>query len=118
MAYNEFDPAKPVVGGTVTAYVNDIVNNFKACRDNSVVGAPPGWNWTITTPGAEPDVITYSKGTERVRATFTWSSGRVSNTVWEYSSDSGSNYDVMTGTSGQETITYDGSGYPSSGAWT
>ncbi len=90
-----------------------------ALRDNIVsLGQYAGWGFTVTTPGAEPDVITYSKGTERVKLTYTWSASNPATIKFEYSSNSGSSYDPMFSTNGLLTLTYDGSGFISSGAWT
>jgi hypothetical protein len=62
---------------------------------------------------AEPATLTYSKSTERVRASLTWASGKVTVAVYAYSSTSGSSYDTI----GTNTITYDGSGNVTATTW-
>ena len=118
MAYTEFDETLPDDTQTGPQFVDSSRENMLALRDSIVaLGNFPGWDFTVTTPGAEPDVIVYDKGTERVRLTFTWSGGNPATIVFEYSSNSGTDYDKMFSTNGRITLSYDGSGNISSGAW-
>lgn len=118
MAYINFDETVPDDTETVSEFIDSTRENLIANRDAVILGVMPGWNWSITTPGAEPDEIIYSRGTERVKVEYTWSSGNVTYYECSYSANSGTLYEKMWSTNGRETITYDGSGFPSSGAWT
>ncbi|MBT8143457.1 MAG: hypothetical protein KJO55_02085 [Gammaproteobacteria bacterium] len=119
MPYVEFTESKPDDTQTGPAFVDSTRENMLALRDSIVaLGNFPGWDSTVTTPGAEPDVIIYDKGTERVRLTYTWSGGNPATIKHEYSSNSGTDYDPMFSTNGLLTLTFDGSGFFVSGAWT
>ena len=68
---------------------------------------------TGTNTAATPQSMTYTKSTERVRASLTWSSGNVTVASYYYSADSGATYDLI----GTNTITYDGSGNVTATTW-
>jgi len=109
MAYTQFADNKPVATDTGPDVVDDMRNNLMAIRDMVVMGAMPGW--TMTPSGgtaSQPTTITWSKGTERIKAVLTWGTtggadGNVTVAVYSYSSDSGGTYDTI----GTETMTYD-----------
>ena len=118
MAYISFDPTKPTDAQTVSEFIDSVRENQLACSHASVAGILPGWDGDITTPGAEPDILTYSLGTERIKLTYTWSAGNPATIKYEYSSNSGTDYDPMFSTNGLQTLTYDGSGFVSYWRWT
>lgn len=60
-----------------------------------------------------PQCLTYTKGAERIAVHITYSSGRPSNIVYRYSSDTGATYVTI----GTKAITWDGSGYFTSSTW-
>ena len=68
---------------------------------------------TGTNTAATPQSMTYTKSTERVRASLTWSSGNVTVASYYYSADSGATYDLI----GTNTITYDGSDNVTATTW-
>lgn len=116
MAYTIFDPAKPdAATQNGTAFAQSTRDNLKAVRDAAIMGGCfYGWNMAATGgTAAEPTTLTYSKGTERVRATLTWASGNVTQAVYAYSSNSGTSYDTI----GTKTITYDASGNVTATTW-
>lgn len=115
MTYSAFDSTLPdAATQNGTQFAQSTRDNLKAMRDACVMGGGFfGWAMAATggTP-AEPQYLTYSKGTERVRVTLTWSSGNVTSALYAYSSNSGSSYDTI----GTKTITYS-SGYVTGTTW-
>ena len=117
MPYTAFDPTKPdAATQNGTQFAQSARDNMRAIRDAVVMGGGfYGWNMAATGGTAsEPATLTYSKGTELVKADLTWSSGNVTVAVYSYSSNSGGAYDTI----GTKTITYDGSGNVTSTNWT
>lgn len=96
--------------------------NGDALRDAVVAGFMPGWNFAASGGSAEePAALTYSKGTERIRASLTWGTtggedGNVTVMLLEYSSDSGSSYVDLTALS-TLTVSYDSSGNVTAATW-
>ena len=121
MAYNQFDDTLPVSTATGPQCITDIRDNQQAMRDMIIVGGMVGWNMTATEVGGtaeQPELLTYAKSTERLKAVLTWGTsgggdGNVTQAIYSYSSDSGSNYDVI----GTFTPTYDADGNVTSTAW-
>ncbi len=116
MPYTPFDQTKPdAATQNGTAFGASIRNNLNAIRDACIMGGGfPGFNMSKSGgTAAEPAQILYSKGTERVRATLTWSGGLVTQAVYAYSSNSGGSYDTI----GTVTLTWDGSNYLTSTTW-
>lgn len=136
MAYTEFsdttpNPATQTPGQCFTSDRN----NTQAMRDAiiGIAGGFIGWDWDsydsndTTPPVLTPDQPAYfiwSKGTMRVKAVLTWGTtggeeDQVTRIVYSYSSDSGSNYDVIKGgsTNGYYDFTYNTNGVPTSGTW-
>lgn len=116
MAYVQFDATKPN-GATAngTTVLSELRDNMEALRDAVVMGGG-FFGWAMAATGGtaeEPTTLTYSKGTERVRATLTWSSGKVTQAVYSYSANSGGSYDTI----GTKTITYDGSDNVTGTSW-
>jgi hypothetical protein len=66
-----------------------------------------------TNTAGAPEVVTYSKSTERIAVSFTYSSGRPSSIAYRYSADSGASYVTI----GTKTVAYDGSGYFATSTW-
>jgi hypothetical protein len=116
MPYTAFDATKPdATADNGTNFATNTRNNLKAIRDAAIMGGGfYGWNMAASGgTAAEPATLTYSKSTERVRASLTWSSGKVTVAVYAYSSTSGSSYDTI----GTNTITYDGSDNVTATTW-
>lgn len=121
MSYTAFDATKPdAATQNGTQFAQSTRDNLAAVRDACVLGGGfPGWALAVSGGTAEqPATLTYSKGTERVRAVLTWgttggASGNVTQAVYAYSADSGTNYDTI----GTKTITYDASGNVTATAW-
>lgn len=73
---------------------------------------------TASNTAAAPQVISYTKGTERIRQAMTWGTaggeaGNVTVAAYSYSSDSGATYSAI----GTETISYDASANVVSTLW-
>ena len=115
MAYTPHDPLTPASTQTGTNFANSTRQNLNALRDACIMGGGfYGFNMAAAGGTAsEPSTLTYSKGTERVRATLTWSSGNVTVAVYAYSSNSGGLYEPI----GTKTITFDGSGNVTATTW-
>jgi hypothetical protein len=109
--YTPFDPAKPdAATQNGTQFAQAARDNLKAARDACILGGGfPGFNLAVSGGTAsQPALLTYSKGTERVKAALTWGTtggenGNVTVAVYSYSSNSGGAYDTI----GTKTITYD-----------
>jgi len=114
MTYTAFADDKPTVDTNGLQVVDDTRNNLMAMRDAVVMGAMSGWAYAPSGGTAEePATLTYSKGTERLRATLTWSGGNVTQAVWAYSDNSGSTFDTI----GTESITYDSGSNVTAVSW-
>jgi hypothetical protein len=120
MAYTAFDPTEPDPSTqNITEFGQSVQDNQAALRDAVVGGTMAGWAMTPSGGTAEqPAVITYAKSTERVKIDLTWGSsggadGNVTQAVFSYSSNSGTDYDTM----GTETISYDTAGNPTGTSW-
>lgn len=120
MAYTPFDPTKPdPATQNGTAIMGSIRANLNAMRDACVMGSFAGFNMAATGGTADqPALLTYSKGTERVKAALTWGTtggelGNCTVAVYSYSSNSGGSYDTIATC----TVTYDGSGYVTATTW-
>lgn len=119
--YTAFDPAKPD-GSTQTGtqFGQSARDNLKALRDACVIGGGfYGFNLAVSGGSAEqPALLTYSKGTERVKAALTWGTsggeaGNVTQAVYSYSSDSGGSYATI----GTKTVTYDANANVTATTW-
>lgn len=116
-AYQEFDPTLPDGTHSGATVIGELTRNLKALRDNSINGTMVGWAWTPAGADlSQPDSCVFSKGTERIRHTFTWTSGKLTKVKIEYSSDSGATY-VGCGTNYFHNITYDANGNATGGTW-
>ena len=115
MAYTAYNESYPDGTRTGPQTVSDIKANLLAMRDACVMGGG-FFGWAMAATGGtaeEPATLTYSKGTERVRVTLTWTSGKVTSAVYAYSANSGTSYDTI----GTKTITYDGSDNVTGTSW-
>lgn len=113
MAYTPFSISTPAITQTRQAIVDSSRQNLLALRDAVVIGRVAGWTLSVSGGTAEePAIRLWSSGTDRLRGTYTYSAGYVTQIVWEYSSNSGGLYDAI----GTETITYDGSNNTTGGA--
>ena len=116
MAYTPYVPTTPdAATQNGTAFAQSTRDNLRTIRDAVVMGGGfYGWNMAATGGTAsEPALLTYSKGTERVKAALTWSSGNVTVAVYSYSINSGGAWGVI----GTKTITFDGSGNVTATTW-
>lgn len=115
MPYTPHDPATPASTQNGTAFAASARNNLNALRDACIMGGGfYGFNMAAAGGTADqPATITHSKGTERLRATLTWSSGNVTVAVYAYSANSGALYEPI----GTKTITYDGSQNVTATTW-
>jgi len=86
-----------------TGWGFNLTNVFRAVIAGGLL---PGWNMTPSGGTAEePQYITYASGVYRIRKTLTWTSGKVTSAVYEYSTNSGVGYSTIL----TSTIAYDGS---------
>ena len=121
MTYTAFNEAKPdsTAAGGMPVYSQAIRDNLQALRDAVIMGALAGWAMTPSGGTAEqPTTLTYSKGTERIKAALTWGttggeSGNVTQSVYSYSSNSGTSWDVI----GTRTVSYDANSNVTGTAW-
>ena len=121
MAYNQFDDTLPVSTATGPQTVTDIRDNQQAMRDMIIIGGINGWDMDATgTDPAEPTQLLYDDGgTERLKAALTWGTtggqdGNVTSATYSYSSNSGTDYDVI----GIFGVTYDTDGNVTATGWT
>ena len=120
MAYTPLNPLTPEPAQDGTEVLQSIRDNMKAIRDAVIMGGG-FYGWPLAVAGgtaSQPATLTYSNGTERVRATLTWGTtggeaGSVTTAVYAYSSNSGTDYDTIK----TKTITYDASGNVTATAW-
>ena len=123
MAYTPYDATKPDAATQAgTAFGASTRSNLNALRDALIIGGGFfGWTLTVTagTGTADaPQYLTYANGTERVRVTLTWAGGAVTQAIYDYSANSGTDYTTSPGGRiGTKTITYDGNGNVASTAW-
>lgn len=121
MAYTPFDYTVPdPTFQNMTEFSSSIRYNQQALRDMVIAGTLIGWNATVApgplSGGSNPDQpyrTTHVKSSEVVRETYTWSGDRLSSVYFEYSADTGVNYDAI----GTITYTYDGNDNITSWAW-
>jgi hypothetical protein len=120
MPYVLYDKTKPAGSSNGTLTLQEVRNNLLAIRDAAIMGGGfYGWNMAASGGTAQqPATLTYSSGTERVRATLTWgttggSAGSVTVAAYAYSSNSGTDYDAI----GTKAITYDASGNVTATSW-
>lgn len=119
MAYEHFDETTPNGTQSGTAFAQSTRDNLLAMRDMIVMGCMPGWAMAATGGTADqPTTLTYSRTTERIRATITWgttggASGNPQSVAFDYSANGGADWDAV----GTETITYDASGNVTASAW-
>lgn len=117
MAYTQHNPTTPAPTQNGTEFATSTRRNLNALRDACIMGGGfPGFALTVTNgtgTAAQPQYLTYKKGTEWIRATLTWVSGNVTVGLYEYSSNSGTLYEAI----GTKTITYDGSSNVTATTW-
>ena len=117
MTYTAFNGALPNGSSqTGTQFGQSARDNLNALRDACIMGGGfYGWNMAATGgTAAQPALLTYSSGTERLKAALTWDgNGNVSVAVYSYSSDSGGSYSTIK----TKTITYDGSQNVTATTW-
>lgn len=121
MTYPVFDPTIPdATAQTLTQMGTSERNNMKSLRDACIMGGGfYGFNLAASGGTAsQPALLTYRKGTERVKAALTWGTaggeaGNVTVAVYSYSADSGSTYTTI----GTKTVTYDSSANVTATTW-
>lgn len=112
MAYTPLDTSKPVISNARSTDIAAINANQLAIRDAVIIGRVAGWALSVSGGTAEePQYRLWTKSTEILRGTYTYSSGYVTQVVWEYSSNSGGAYSSIA----TETVTYDGSSNQTAG---
>jgi len=118
--WSDTDRAIPAIGNARSADIPKIKANFQYLATLLLAGAAKGWTLSVvngTGSAEEPQYRVWSNGVERVRATFTYASGAVTQVAWEYSDDAGTTPNA-TGTwtaMFTQTATYDGSGNQTAG---
>jgi hypothetical protein len=121
MAYTLFDPTTPdATTQTLTQMGQSERNNLKAVRDACIMGGGfYGFNLAVSGGTADqPALLTYTKGTEKIKAALTWGTtggeaGSVTVAVYSYSSDSGNTWATI----GTKTITYDANANVTATTW-
>jgi hypothetical protein len=96
MPYTPFSSTTPTITQTRQQIVDSSRTNLLALRDAIMIGRVAGA--TLSTLGGtaeEPAQRIFASGTDRWRASYSYVGGFVSQVVWEYSSNSGGNYDVI-----------------------
>lgn len=112
--YTLLDEANPQTSQTRQAAIDTTRLNDLAERDGIISGRLPGWTETVGGGTAEePLSRAWQKGTEYLRAVYTYASGFVTNVTWQWSNDNGTTF-VSIGAA--ETRTYDGAGNTTGGA--
>ena len=118
--WSDTDRTIPAIGNARSADIPKILANFKYLATLLVAGRAKGWTLSVVNGSGsaeEPQYRVWSNGVERVRATYTYATGAVTQIAWEYSDDSGTTPNA-TGTwvaMMTETATYDGSGNQTTG---
>ena len=88
-----FDATKPASTQTGTAFAGSANANDVALWYDAIMGAAvvPGFTLTVSGGTAEEPALYYLKnGATWIRATATWSSAKLTQIVWDVSTDSGS----------------------------
>ena len=107
-AYTQLNTAIPVIGNARSTDIAALKTNMQATRDGIITGRIPGWTASVTNgtgTAEEPQYRIWANGTERLRGTYTYSAGYVTQVVWEWSNDSAATWSSIA----TETVTYDGS---------
>jgi hypothetical protein len=111
-AYTALDTTKPVISNSRSSDLAAMNGNQLAVRDGIVMGRIPGFTLSVSGGTAEePQYRVWTKSAEKLRATYTYSSGYVTQVVWEWSNDTGGTYSAIA----TETVTYDGSNNQTAG---
>lgn len=121
MAYTQFDNGKPLATQTGPQFADSSRQNLQALRDALIASDGQLYGWSFAATGGTPEqptTLTYSSGTERVKAVLTWGTtggeaGNVTAVAWSYSADSGGAYDTI----GTRTVTYDSNGNVTAASW-
>lgn len=120
MAYPTMDTALPNGATQDGAEVMQVIRDHqRVLRDQSVVGAGFGWNYSRTGgTSKQPAVEYFKKGAEWIQITNTWGSsggetGQITLAVYRYSANSGGSYDTI----GTEARTYDTDGECTATNW-
>lgn len=101
-AFTHIDVTKPTVAGTRQVGIDATRNNGAALVYYITCGRATGWTLSTASNVEEPAWRMWANGVERLRGTYTYSSGYVSQVVWEWSNDSA----VSWATLFTETCTY------------
>ena len=86
MPYVHINPARPdgsvQTGPQVTPSIRD---NQRALADAAIMGGLPGWQLAVGGPDLnKPSTLTYTNGTQKLRATITWNAqDNPSTLLWE-----------------------------------
>ena len=116
MAYGAFDKTKPAGTDLASAFPGNINTNEVALRDMAAMGQAAGYDYSVSGGTAEePATLFFKQGTggsaHWLRATLSWSSGRITQIVWDKSINGGTDYTTAPGGSiCTQVFSYDGSG--------
>lgn len=112
--YTVLDEQNPQTSQTRQGAMDTTRQNDLAERDGIITGRLPGWTETVGggTP-EEPLSRAWQKGTEYLRAIYTYTAGYVTTVVWQWSNDNGVTFVTI---GGNETRSYDGAGNTTGGA--
>ena len=120
MPSTHFDEDDPVGTSTGPSVVATIEANLQALRDAIIMlGGMPRWQMSVTAgtgTAAYPQYryqTHYSTSAKKIRAEYTYSSGKVTAIAYDYTEDSW----TTTLRIGTRTITYDGSNNVTATSW-
>ena len=127
MTYTAFDQSKPDPSTQAgTAELDSSRYNMQALRDAlAATGIVQGFNYSQSGGTADkPTTAYYKRGAEWIRVGLTWGASGggldcVATMTFDYSSDSGGNWDHMADLSGYYilTLTYDSNGNVTATTW-
>ena len=101
-AYTALDVTKPAIGNVRSTDIAAMLANTIDLRDGIITGRIPGFTLTTASNVEEPAWRQWANGAYVLRATYTYSSGYVTQVVWSWSNDTyATNATIAT-----ETATY------------
>lgn len=108
MAYTAFDNTKPASSQAANAVPGSANTNDIALWYDIVMGAVPGFAFSVSGGTAEePTTIYFKNGATWIRGSITWTSGNITQITWDVSTDTGSTWIGGSGIC-QQQFSYDG----------